>query len=69
MPYHFVCFVTLVIKGGAMVKFWPLHHCDSDYNQCMERIGEETPNTILHRWWEWVGVNLIISPEIADGMN
>ena len=29
----FVCFVTLVIQGGAMAKFWPLHH--SDYNQCM----------------------------------
>ena len=27
----FVCFVTLVIQGGAMAKCWPLHH----YNQCM----------------------------------
>ena len=27
----FVCFVALVIPGGAMAKFWPLHH----YNKCM----------------------------------
>ena len=27
----FVCFVALVIQGGAMAKFWPLHH----YNKCM----------------------------------
>ena len=30
-PNLFVCFVALVIQGGAMAKFWPLHH----YNQCM----------------------------------
>ena len=33
MSHLFVCFVTLVIQGGAMAKFWPLHH--SDYSQCM----------------------------------
>ena len=31
MSHRFVCFVTLVIQGGAMAKFWPLHH----YSQCM----------------------------------
>ena len=39
MSHLFVCVVALVIQGGAMAKFWPLHH--SDYNQCMERIGEK----------------------------
>ena len=33
MSHLFVCFVARVIQGGAMTKFWPLHHCD--YNQCM----------------------------------
>ena len=38
MSHLFVCFVALVIQGGAMAKFWPLHH----YNQCMgESIGEK----------------------------
>ena len=32
MSHLFVCFVALVIQGGAMAKFWPLHHCD---NKCM----------------------------------
>ena len=31
MSHLFVCFVALVIQGGAMAKFWPLHH----HNQCM----------------------------------
>ena len=31
MSHLFVCFVALVIQGGAMAKFWPLHH----YNKCM----------------------------------
>ena len=35
MSHLFVCFVALVIQGGAMAKFWPLHH----YNQCMGEIG------------------------------
>ena len=26
MSHLFVCFVALVIQGGAMAKFWPLHH-------------------------------------------
>ena len=33
MSHLFVCFVALVIQGGAMAKFWPLHH--SDYYNCM----------------------------------
>ena len=37
MSHLFTCFVALVIQGGAMAKFWPLHHSDCDYNQC---IGE-----------------------------
>ena len=37
MSHLFVCVLALVIQGGAMAKFWPLHH----YNQCMERIGEK----------------------------
>ena len=33
MSHLFVCIVALVIQGGAMAKFWPLHHyCN---NQCM----------------------------------
>ena len=36
MSHLFVCFVALVIQGGAIAKFWPLHH----YNQC-KRIGEK----------------------------
>ena len=38
MSHLFVCFVALVIQGGAMAKFWPLHH--SDFN-VWERIGEK----------------------------
>ena len=26
ISHLFVCFVALVIQGGAMAKFWPLHH-------------------------------------------
>ena len=26
MSHLFVCFVALVIQGGAMANFWPLHH-------------------------------------------
>ena len=39
MSHLFVCFVTLVIQGGAMAKFWALHH----YNQCM---GENRGKTL-----------------------
>ena len=31
MSHLFVCFKALVIQGGAMARFWPLHH----YNKCM----------------------------------
>ena len=41
MSYLFVCDVALVIQGGAMAKFWPLHH----YNQCMGENGTETLST------------------------
>ena len=37
MSHLFVCFVALVIQGGAMAKFWPLHH----YKNVWERIGEK----------------------------
>ena len=37
-------FVALVLQGGAMAKFWPLHH----YNQCMGEIGRKTLSTA--RW-------------------
>ena len=37
MSHLLVCFVALVIRGGAMAKFWPLHH----YNQCMGEKGEK----------------------------
>ena len=41
MSHLCVCFVALVIQGGAMAKFWPLHH----YNQCMGENGRKTPST------------------------
>ena len=41
MSRLFVCFVTLVIQGGAMAKFWPLHH----YNQCMGENRRKTLST------------------------
>ena len=41
MSHLFVCFVALVIQGGAMAKFWPLHH----YNKCMEENGRKTLST------------------------
>ena len=39
MSHLFVCFVAFVIQGGAMAKFWPLHH----YNQ---RMGENMRKTL-----------------------
>ena len=33
-----VCFVALVIQGGAMANFWPLHHSTINV---WERIGEK----------------------------
>ena len=58
MFHLFVCFVTLVIQGGAMAKFWPLHH----YSQYM---GEYTLSTTLHISWERGCVNPIFSTHIA----
>ena len=41
MSHLFVCFVALVIQGGAMAKFWPLHH----YNKCMGENRRKTLST------------------------
>ena len=41
-----MCFVALVIQGGAMAKFWPLHHCD---NQCMGKNKRKTLSTARGR--------------------
>ena len=40
-------FVALVIQGGAMAKFWPLHH--SDYNKCMGENRRKTLSTACGR--------------------
>ena len=53
--HHFMSFVTIVIQGGAMAKFWPLYH----YNQCMGENTENTLSTILHSSWKSERVNLI----------
>ena len=45
MSHLLVCFVVLVIQGGAMAKFWPLHH----YNQCMEENWRKTLSTARER--------------------
>ena len=45
MSHLFVCFVTLVIQGGAMANFWPLHH----YNQCMGENRRKTLSTARGR--------------------
>ena len=54
MSHLFVCFVALVIQGGAMAKFWPLHH----YNKCMGENRRKTLSTARGRG----RVNLIFSP-------
>ena len=46
MSHLFVCFIALVIQGGAMAKFWPLHH---DYNKCMGENGKKTLSTARGR--------------------
>ena len=51
----FMCFVALVIQGGAMAKFWPLHH----YDQCM---GENRRKNTWHSLWERGRVNPIFLP-------
>ena len=56
-----VWFVTLVIRSGAMAKFWPLHH----YSQCMGEKGRNTLITNLHISWERGRVNPIFSTIIA----
>ena len=38
MSHLFVCFVALVIQGGAMAKFWPLI---APLQSMYERIGEK----------------------------
>ena len=45
MSHLFVYFVALVIQGGAMAKFWPLHH----YNQCMGENRRKTLSTACGR--------------------
>ena len=45
MSHLFVCFVALVIQGGAMAKFWPLHH----YDKCMEENGRKILSTVHWR--------------------
>ena len=47
MSHLFVCFVALVIQGGAMAKFWPLHHLV--YNKCMEENRRKTFSTARGR--------------------
>ena len=56
-----VWFVTLVIQGGAMAKFWPLHH----YSQCMGENRRNTLSTTLDISWERGRVNPIFSTIIA----
>ena len=38
-------FVARVIQGGAMAKFWPLHH----YDKCMGENGRKTLSTAHRR--------------------
>ena len=45
VSHLFVCFVALVIQGGAMAKFWPLHH----YDKCMGENGRKTLSTARGR--------------------
>ena len=40
MSHPFVCFVALVIQGGVMAKFWPLHQSTVTIN-VWEKIGEK----------------------------
>ena len=45
MSHLFVCFVALAIPGGAMAKFWPLHH----YNKCMGEHRRKKLSTACER--------------------
>ena len=47
MSHLFMSFVALVIQGGAMAKFWPLHHLV--YNQCMGENRRKTLSTARGR--------------------
>ena len=60
MSHLFVCFVALVIQGGAMAKFWPLHH----YNQCMGENRRKTLSTVRGRG----GVSTSYFHQIQVGM-
>ena len=62
MSHLSVCFVTVVIQGGAMAKFWPLHH----YNQCMGENRRKTLSTTLHTLWERGRVSLIFATNVAE---
>ena len=57
MSHLIMYFVTLVIQGGAMAKFWPLHHC----SQCIGENRRKTLSTILHSSSERGHINLIFS--------
>ena len=61
MSRLFVCFVALVIQGGAMANSG---HCTTTIN-VWERIGEKTLSNILHISWERGRVNLIFLPNIG----
>ena len=62
MSHLFVCFVALVIQGGAMAKFWPLHH--SDYNQCMGENRRKALSTARGRG----GMSILYFYQIQVGM-
>ena len=62
MSNLFVCFVALVIQGGAMANFWPLHH----YNQCMGENRRKTLSTARGRGGR---VNLIFLPNTGWDVN
>ena len=66
MSHLSVWFVTLGIQSGAIAKFWSLHHCDSDYSQCMGEKGRNTLSTTLNISWERGRVNQIFSTIIAE---
>ena len=57
MSHLFVCFVALVIQGGAMAKFWPLHHYKNVWERIVEKhlaqlVGEGACQPdIFTKWW------------------
>ena len=60
MCHLFMYFVALVIQGGVMAKFWPLHH----YNQCMGENRRKTLGTARGRG----GVSIRYFYQIQVGM-